>query len=130
MVDMVTRGMLICDSCRKLYMVEVYHAGFSQIGFLYCDKDSTVVTWGPITDITYYMLVGKKLPWSLDRKEQAVVEDALKPCPCGGRFRFDNNLRCPSCGEPLSGGMSKQNIYMHILDRHIDGEKVDIWKSD
>lgn len=119
-----------CMSCHKSYVVEVYHAGFSGMGFLYCDKDATVVTWDEIMDKKYRKLVREKVAWSLSKRQKKRVENALKPCPCGGRFRFDNDLHCPTCGKPLAGGISERDIYVCILDKHVDGEKVNIWKTD
>lgn len=120
----------MCEHCGTRVAVKArYHAGFSDLGFLYCDKDSKVVTFNAY-DPEYHRAVGCNdcVPWQLTDEQQTRVEDALVPCPCGGNFLFKNPLRCPNCGKPLAKPIMK-DIYFYVLDQIIDGEKVHIWKT-
>jgi hypothetical protein len=98
------------------------------MGFLYCDKDTTVVTWSNITDTVYRQLVGNKVPWALTAEQQETLENALKSCPCGGKFKFRSPLRCPKCSATMKEGISEESIYVYILGVWIDGEITNIWK--
>jgi hypothetical protein len=128
---MVNMASIECASCGSEFTLNQnhpYHAGFSDMGFLYCDKDTTVVTWNDITDTIYRELVGTKAPWALTVEQKETVENALKSCPCGGEFKFRNPLRCPKCNATMKEGISEESIYVYILGVWIDGEITNIWK--
>jgi hypothetical protein len=121
-----------CKTCGvELEVKGKYHAGFSDLGFLYCDKDTTVLTFSSY-DPQYQEIVGRIHPWVLawDGKmgELRRVESRLRKCPCGGSFSFLNPLRCPVCRGAFSGPIS-DDIYFVILGKRIDGEKTNIWKD-
>jgi hypothetical protein len=119
---------LTCKNCGKTFAIkEKHHAGFSDVGFLYCDRDSTVLTFSAF-DPEFERVVGCRdcVPWQLEVDQQERVENALIPCPSGGRFQFRNPLRCPNCGQPLAEPMRK-DIYYYVLDARIDGEKTNVW---
>jgi hypothetical protein len=82
-------------------------------------------------DEKYEDLVDGKAPWGevvgLSKRERKKVENALRPCPCGGIFKFDNDLLCPKCKGILAKG-PLEGIYVYILAQRIDGEKSSIWK--
>jgi hypothetical protein len=122
-----------CPSCRKPLPVKgVYHAGFNDVGFFYCDKDQTVLTFSAY-DETYKELIPNKKPWApyaggnLTLQEQRLVEKHLRPCPCGGRFRFHNKPRCPSCGKSIATLVD--SIHYIVLQTKVDGDKSHIWKD-
>lgn len=116
-----------CKSCGTKMKANSLHAGFCDWGFLYCDKDSTILTWNAY-DPGYENIVGaKKMPWSLTSEDEGQVEEHLIACPCGGQFLFANNLICPECSKTFSEPMSA-TIYAVILGQHIDGEKRRVWK--
>lgn len=122
---------LTCQHCKRRVQLKQkypYHAGFSNEGFLYCDKDSTVLTFN-VYDPTFEKLAAGKLPWAPDfsDKEKRKVEKHLKPCPCGGRFSFENHGRCPSCAAPIAKPIGK-SIHFFILSNRIDGDTARIWK--
>jgi hypothetical protein len=71
----------------------LYHAGFSDQGFLYNDVGNLSLTWS-CYDPAYAALVGGKSPWALTLAEKQKVEEALLPAPKGGRWRFSNPARC------------------------------------
>ena len=108
-----------------------FHAGFDNTGFLYCDRDSTVLTFNSL-DPTYEAIAGATQPWTLAEEGKPdvlrTIEDSLINCYCGGRFSFENPLRCPRCSGVFSEPMS-QNIYFIVLDMHLDGERINIWKK-
>lgn len=128
----MTMEELICKSCGKKINVKArYHTGFNNTGFLYCNKDSTVITFSSYDPI-YQQLAGDVHPWAIvernDRDKMELIEKSLIDCPCGGKFYFDNPLRCPNCGEEISEPMAK-NIYFFVIGREIDGEKRSVWKN-
>ena len=83
-------------------------------------------------DPTYESISGDVHPWTLAKEGKTdvlkVIEDNLIDCDCGGRFSFSNSLRCPRCGDVFSEPMS-QTIYFVVLDKHLDGENVDVWRK-
>lgn len=119
-----------CPGCAQVLASEhrrPHHAGFANEGFLYCDRDDTVVTFSTF-DETYTRIVGDRHPWGLDRAQRDRVEARVLPCPCGGRFKFQNALRCTKCGHKLSGGIG-ETIYWYGLARVVEvGPGASIWR--
>ena len=115
-----------CGHTLRLPQPHPYHAGFGNQGFLYCDSDPTIVTFSSF-DPLYRRLVGEVHPWMLAAPQRQRVEEALLPCPCGGRFSFQAEPRCSSCGTSLRSALPG-DIYYVILDRRVDGEREVIWK--
>ncbi len=89
-----------CPHCKAPFRYERYHAGFSNEGFLYCDGDSTVLTWDAYDGS--YLAVADAHPWMLTPEQQETVEANVRPCPCGGRFSFKNTPLCPHCSEEVA----------------------------
>jgi hypothetical protein len=88
-----------CPSCQKdidLPQPYLVHAAFTNRGFLYCERCPNTLTI-EATDPELAKVVGAKHPWTLSYRERRQVESKLKPCPCQGRFGFDNPPRCPEC---------------------------------
>jgi len=141
---------LSCKKCKTEYDIDQpypYHAGFSHLGFLYCNKCANVVEWSEYDKTYQKVAAGKEktiykghfprvritykdtpVPWALPEQNQKAVENALKPCPCGGHFKFKNKLLCPKCRYPLSESILK-TIYFYKLGNVIDGKKSNIWKK-
>ena len=119
-----------CQSCgSEVEAKGRYHTGFNDTGFLYCDRDSTVLTFGAY-DKKFEELVGDKvIPWELDEDQKHRIASNLVGCPCGGRFSFANPLRCPRCKGVLSAPMSPRGIYFVQIDKRLDSEKTRIWKD-
>ena len=108
--------LLNCPSCKKeikLQQKHFYHAGFSNQAYLYCDKDSTTLTFGSYNS-NYVRIMGSKHPWMLTTQEKAEVEKNLKPCKCGGRFRFDAPPLCPFCKASLASLLPDKIHFMEI----------------
>jgi len=121
---------LTCKNCHKEIKVNqkyFYHAGFSDEGFLCCNKCTTILLFSSYDDY-YSKLVNDKHPWVLNIKEKEKVERELIKCPCGGRFLFKNKPRCPFCNKPIQN-LLPAKIYYVILGKIIDGDKEIIWKN-
>lgn len=115
-----------CPNCNSIIeIVDGYHSGFADEGFLYCNRDSTVMTWSAYNP-KYIEIVGSIMPDILTRDGQKQIEENLIGCPCGGKFLFANPLLCPKCGGVLSEPMTK-NIYCIIIKNRINGQKEKIW---
>jgi undecaprenyl-diphosphatase len=126
------KGTLSCKSCGSTYGLSGHwprHAGDHEVGFLYCDRDPTVVTWSAFDERYLDVADNISTPWNLSVFSQTPVEAALKPCPCGGRFKFENRLLCPDCRAILAENM-ENTIYFYIIGEHVDGEEVNIWEEN
>jgi hypothetical protein len=120
-----------CPKCRQTFSIPQkwpYHAGFGNLGVYYCDSCPNLVTFSSF-DPRYQAIVGKKLhPWTLRADKAQKVERLLKPCPCGGRFRYTAEPRCPLCNETIRSVLPA-SIYFIETGKRIDSEKENIWKS-
>lgn len=117
-----------CPSCGRFPSIKhVYHAGFSNSGFLYCDRCTNVLVFSSF-DPNFESIVGKKHPWTLNEEERRAVERALVDCPCGGKFSFENPLRCPHCNASVRGPLF-ETIYYNVVGQVLDGDKQNVWKS-
>jgi uncharacterized protein YbaR (Trm112 family) len=121
---------ITCPSCKKTIelqgIVNPIHAGFNNTAVLYCDKcTSTLII--QVYDKKYNILVNK-LPWLLDQKEKFLIENNLKPCSCGGSYKFDEPPRCPYCRNSMQS-LLQDKIHYFILGNRIDSDKMDIWKT-
>jgi hypothetical protein len=115
-----------CPSCGEVFPVKEWWrwgGGNDDVVFLYCDKDSTLVLFDT-DDIPKKML--ESSPKHLSDEYQRLLEDNLKPCPCGGRFRFRVPLLCPECSGTISGGYPGAEYYF-VIDRVLKGERDPIW---
>jgi hypothetical protein len=116
-----------CQHCRKPVEYERYNAGFSDEGHMYCDSDTAVLTWDAY-DPHYVGIVGDKHPWTLSSEEQRRVEEALRPCPYGGRFACSNPPRCPHCLGDLRF-LVPDGIYFIVTGPRVKAEEVNVWKN-
>lgn len=84
-----------CEHCEESFTYELWHTGFSDAAYAYCEKCGCVAMVDAWTAPK-----GTKV-----RFHQAVPEEAeeeLAPCACGGRFKRNASPRCPKCIMPLS----------------------------
>lgn len=102
-----------------------YHAGFNDRVVLYCDTCSSTLTFSSYNP-TYVAIVGEKHPWLLTKREKKKVEDRIKPCLCGGRFRFDAPPRCPDDNCPLKEILEDEMHYIEV-GSVIDGDLQNVW---
>jgi hypothetical protein len=111
-----------CASCARANVFDqpyLYHAGFSDQGFLYKDAGNLTLT-GSCYDPAYTALVGGKSPWALTLAEKQKVEEALLPAPKGGRWRFSNPARCLHCGAAISDSIERCIYLPAIRWQHSD----------
>lgn len=123
---MANKKTIECSHCKRALSIKgPFHAGFSNQGFLYCNRDSSVLVFD--TYNRYYVrIIPEKHPWMLSEKEKHLVEANLAPCPCGGDFRFSHKLRCPYCGKSLE--QLTDTIHYVVMDNKIvNGNKASAW---
>ncbi len=92
---------VICPECGEaLYRVD--HSPFYDEIFLYCDRCPIHV------EVSYYDPVYSQMTdaFSVFEDRLRAIEDRLKPCTCGGRFRFAAPRRCLTCHAPVIVGDS------------------------
>jgi len=85
-----------CEHCAKQFHYYLFHNGFGDSAYAYCDRCSYTVilsAWSPIPNAVNIKFQG---PISKE------VEPFLKACPCGGAFRSPGSPRCPHCLKELS----------------------------
>jgi hypothetical protein len=116
-----------CRHCDNEIRFERYHAGFGDQGYMYCDRDSTVVTWSAY-EPAYAAIAGNVNPWVLGDDAKRRVEDAVVECPHGGRFSFDALPRCPHCGSELPE-LAADPIYFVILADWLNGDSQTVWRD-
>src|SRR5438309_12076697 len=115
-----------CPHCARLIQFEQYHAGFGDEGYLYCDKDSTVLTWSSYDRV--YSSIVRKHPWMLTDAEKRLVEDALLPCPLGGKFAFSNSPRCPHCSQEIRS-LVPDAIHYIVVGRNVTPKDAPVWRG-
>jgi len=118
---------MTCSYCKRpIQLKGPYHAGFSNEGFLYCDKDATVLIFDSFNRY-YNRVVPNKHPWMLTTKEKQAVEHHLKPCQCGGIFKFGNKPRCPYCKKLIREFVD--SMHYLIIGKKVNGNKKSAWKN-
>jgi len=95
-----------CESCLRTYRYSLYHCGFGEMSYAYCD------TCGELCILSYW---SNKLPlWPTGCSHHQEIcsefESMLKPCVCGGRFTKGASPRCPHCIQPLSAVHAANHI--------------------
>jgi hypothetical protein len=103
-----------CKHCRKENVFAqpyVYHAGFSDQGFLYNDVGNLTLTWGVMDPVLVELFPGQP-NWPMSWINRWRFERALPPAPAGGRWRFRNPARCMHCGKPIMQPMLRSSGYV------------------
>jgi len=95
----VTQGnvslLCICDHCHESFRLQSFHAGFSDLTYLYCSRQPHTLV------ASSYLEDAPPVLGEADAASVARFESRLPPCEqCGGAFRYMNPLRCPHCLEP------------------------------
>jgi hypothetical protein len=110
-----TRIISTCESCGKSFLYRMYHVGFSDVDYYYCDSCTNylaVSLWDEKYKQLQDKLTVKRIePFSqpynfsdyeiqLNLENYKLIEDQFISCTCGGRFRFLANCLCPFCKVP------------------------------
>jgi hypothetical protein len=106
-----------CTSCgheNEFDQPHPYHAGFSNQGFLYNDEGNLTLVWSSF-DPGYEAVMGRKHPWTLTTREHRILEDALRPAPSGGSWRFANPARCMQCADSIGASITSTIYYLLYL---------------
>jgi hypothetical protein len=87
-----------CEHCGRFYRYSLWHSGFGDNSYAYCDLCGTVAI------LTYSNpRVAGFPPLSSEYGEiDESWEQFLQPCACGGSFRQGASPRCPFCKLKLS----------------------------
>jgi hypothetical protein len=95
-----------CEHCERTYRYSLYHCGFGDISYAYCD------TLGELCTLDYWSKGLPTWPPGCGRHQEicADLESALKQCPCGGHFKKGASPRCPHCRNPLSATHAARHI--------------------
>ncbi len=87
----------VCDSCHDSFHYYLVHNGFNDSLYLYCDLCGTTAIlslWSP-----QFPRLQNRFTHGIAPPE---IEDLLRTCSCGGRFRTAAEPRCPKCHQVLS----------------------------
>ena len=107
-----------CPRCRKDNVFDqpyMYHSGFSDQGFMYSDSGHCTLVWSDYDPVIKQFFP----PGSRFREDSALrerFEQALRPAPDGGRWRFTNPPRCLYCSGPISGTILQHVHYLVYPD--------------
>ena len=121
------KKLMKCEKCGTTHEVKgYYHSGFSSLFYLYCSQDPTVLTIDEYDSQIWRILKSTGSSF-LGDEEQALVENQLINCECGGTFSFSNPLRCPECRDILLGPFRERVTYA-IIGQVVDGNGTNVWR--
>jgi hypothetical protein len=83
-----------------------YHAGFSDLGFLYNEAGDRTLVWS-VYDPVFVQVVGDTNPWDWSPSARARFESILPPSPTGSAWGADFPGRCLNCHEAILEPMHK-----------------------
>jgi hypothetical protein len=94
-------GKGICEHCKQQFGYALLHAGFAEAAYAYCD------TCGKTAILSLWDKRMPRLPDCPGQQEMcSAMEQFLKHCDCGGRFRRGAKPRCPHCRQELSAELA------------------------
>jgi hypothetical protein len=100
-----------CEHCGRFYRYSLWHCGFGDNSYAYCDQ------CGMLGTINYATEQRADLP-PLSAKYMEIDESwepFLNPCRCGGRFRKGASPRCPYCHKALSAAYAAAHVEKQSL---------------
>ena len=80
-----------CPHCGGTYEIQNYNMGFADAYEMRCDSCPTTLM------VDFYLPPMDKLY----AKGLSTIEKALKPCECGGSFRYSAPYRCKKCNDKI-----------------------------
>lgn len=83
-----------CDHCRKSFIINSFHAGFSNVGYFYSDSGAYTLT---VSDRVPGCPAALSIP---DESELKELESQLPLAPDGTKFKYTNSFNCPHCKKP------------------------------
>lgn len=83
-----------CDRCARSFHVQSFHAGFSNVGYMYSGSGAYTLT------IDERVQGAPPAMGKPDDAALATLEAILPMAPDGTSFRYMNPFRCPHCHEP------------------------------
>ena len=110
-----------CKHCEYVNVFEQpypYHAGFSNLGFLYNESGNLTFIWSTFDPFFTENFPGKH-PWTLNNEEKRKFEELLIPSPHGDKWLFKNSAKCTKCSETL-GESIEDNIYFLVYPESVD----------
>lgn len=100
-----------CEHCGMFYRYSLWHCGFGDNSYAYCDQCGTLAT----LSYTNPLVAGfPKLSSEYCEIEES-WEPLLRSCVCGGRFAKGAVPRCPFCNEKLSPSYAADHIEQQAL---------------
>jgi len=82
-----------CEYCRKSFLIDSFHSGFSNLGYFYSDSGLHTLT---VSDRVTGSPAALSTP---DEQDLSELESQLPLAPDGTRFKYNNPFRCPHCRE-------------------------------
>ncbi|MCA0201294.1 MAG: hypothetical protein LCH56_10700 [Proteobacteria bacterium] len=86
----------VCEHCTQKFSYRLIHNGWSNTAYAYCDNCGCTALFhelGPVPTTARLKVQGRI---------SGEIEQYLKPCACGGKFRAEAVPRCPHCRQALS----------------------------
>lgn len=111
-----------CPNCESHFVVKEYSPGHVGIAFYHCDQCARSV-------------VQHKSKIPPNYQQSIAIEEYLKDCECGGRFKSKSGQRCPECSELLdiSKILSESNLDafdLEVTKRNSGGYYVEGFNCD
>lgn len=97
-----------CEHCGKQFGYCLFHCGFGDCSYAYCDKCGMTAILS---------LWDKRMPnlslanegWG-QQEIPVELEQYLRPCECGGAFKRGASPRCPYCSQALSAEIATKYL--------------------
>lgn len=124
-----------CPSCKHEYEITSYNAAYAEAIVMNCDSCS-ISLWVDLYDkdtkFGYLANYAEYTPQFIRE-----LEDSLKPCQCGGAFRYGAPLRCKACKETVPiKEIKKQLNYeqkisapLVVMSHYLESKKDNMWKE-
>lgn len=132
---------IVCPACGQ-WLLRIDESPLDNSSHLYCDRCPVridVHPYGPIYEqieqIAHSLLSDHEGDAQYRAALRRAIEARLKPCRCGGTFRFDAPRRCFSCYTPvINEGPAGVDLYLNqdAFAEHLDAERklrYEAWRA-